>query len=109
MRGGTTRHAQHSERLVGATRRSTAVVLLVVPRVRERIGDRRSLALVKAFLKSGILSEDGALRDTVTGTPQGGILPPLPSDLALSVLDEHFAAAWEAMGASHAREQRRRN
>ena len=77
-------------------------------RVRERIADRRVLALVKAFLKAGVLSEDGVERDTLTGTPQGGILSPLLSNIALSVLDEHFAAAWEAMGDSHAREQRRR-
>jgi arginine decarboxylase len=30
------------------------------------------LALVKAFLKAGILGQDGALRDNNTGTPQGG-------------------------------------
>ena len=29
-----------------------------------RIGDKRVLALVKAFLKAGIMSEDGAVRDT---------------------------------------------
>jgi RNA-directed DNA polymerase len=34
------------------------------------------LALVKAFCKAGILSEDGVERDTSTGTPQGGILTP---------------------------------
>ena len=44
----------------------------------------------------------------VTGAPQGGILSPLLSNIALSVLDEHFAGAWEPMGDSHAREQRRR-
>jgi RNA-directed DNA polymerase len=48
----------------------------LLERVRRRIGDRRVLALVKAFLKAGILGEDGAMRDTVTGTPQGGILTP---------------------------------
>jgi hypothetical protein len=31
------------------------------------------LALVKAFLKAGILSEDGSLKDTDAGTPQGGL------------------------------------
>ena len=41
-------------------------------RVRRRIGDKRVLALVKAFLKAGILGEDGVRRDTDTGTPQGG-------------------------------------
>jgi RNA-directed DNA polymerase len=41
--------------------------------VRARIADRRVLALVKAFLKAGILTEDGMLKDTDTGTPQGSI------------------------------------
>jgi RNA-directed DNA polymerase len=51
----------------------------LMDRVRRRIGDRRVLGLVKAFLKAGILTQDGAVRDTVTGTPQGGILtPPTP-------------------------------
>ena len=45
-------------------------------RLRRRIGDRRVLALVKAFCKAGILSEDGVERDTSTGTPQGGIMTP---------------------------------
>ena len=66
----------------------------IMDRLRARIGDRRVLALVKAFLKAGILSQDGAERDTVTGTPQGGILSPLLANLALSVLDEHFAGMW---------------
>ncbi len=77
-------------------------------RVRERIGDRRVLGLVKAFLKAGILTQDGAERDTITGTPQGGILSPLLANVALSVLDEHFAEAWQAMGDSSARHRRRR-
>jgi RNA-directed DNA polymerase len=59
--------------------------------VRARVGDKRVLALVKAFLKAGILHEDGALEDTSAGTPQGSILSPLLSNVALSVLDEHVA------------------
>jgi RNA-directed DNA polymerase len=65
----------------------------LMDRVRARIGDKRVLALVKAFLKSGILTESGAARNTDTGTPQGGILSPLLANVALSVLDEHFAEA----------------
>ena len=65
----------------------------MLDRVRHRIGDKRVLALVKAFLKAGILTEDGALKDTDTGTPQGSILSPLLSNVALSVLDEHVARA----------------
>ena len=64
-------------------------------RVRHRIGDKRVVGLVKAFLNAGVLSEDGVTRDTKAGTPQGGILSPLLANIALSVLDEHFAEAWE--------------
>ncbi|GAF51481.1 group II intron reverse transcriptase/maturase [Rhodococcus wratislaviensis] len=63
----------------------------LMDRVRDRIGDKRVLALVKAFLKAGILTEVGTSKETVTGTPQGGILSPLLANVALSVLDEHFA------------------
>jgi RNA-directed DNA polymerase len=65
----------------------------LMDRVRARIGDKRVLALVKAFLKAGILNEVGTSKETVTGTPQGGILSPLMSNVALSVLDEHFVKA----------------
>jgi RNA-directed DNA polymerase len=60
-------------------------------RVRGRIGDKRVLDLVKAFLKAGILGEDRLLRENTAGTPQGGILSPLLANVALSVLDEHIA------------------
>jgi RNA-directed DNA polymerase len=76
-------------------------------RVRQRVGDKRVLGLVKAFLRSGILGEDGQLRNTATGTPQGGILSPLLANVALSVLDEHFAEAWQAAGTSYQRFKRR--
>jgi RNA-directed DNA polymerase len=77
-------------------------------RVRRRIGDRRVLRLVKAFLKAGVLSEEGLNRETTTGTPQGGILSPLLANIALSALDEHFARKWEALGPEWTRAKRRR-
>ncbi len=43
---------------------------VLMDRVRRRVGDRRVLSLVKAFLKAGILTELGQERDTQTGTPQ---------------------------------------
>jgi RNA-directed DNA polymerase len=76
-------------------------------RVRGRIGDKRVLALIKAFLWAGILTEHGDLEDTVTGTPQGGILSPLLANIALSALDEHYARAWAAMGSEWERRKRR--
>jgi RNA-directed DNA polymerase len=66
----------------------------LMDRVRDRIGDKRVSGLVKAFLKAGILGEDGGLRDTITGTPQGGILSPILANVALSALDEHFVELW---------------
>ena len=62
-------------------------------RVRRRVGDKRVLALVKAFLKAGILSEERMLRKTDVGAPQGAILSPLLSNVALSVLDDFVAQA----------------
>ena len=42
-------------------------------RVRRRIKDKRVLALVKAFLKSGVMTVAGDREQTLTGTPQGGL------------------------------------
>ena len=72
----------------------------LMDRVRMRVGDKRVLALVKAFLKAGILGEDGQLRETDAGTPQGSILSPLLSNVALSVLDEYIAQAPGGPGVS---------
>ena len=79
----------------------------LLDRVRRRVGDKRVLALVKAFLKAGVLGEDQVVRDTVTGTPQGGILSPLLANVALSVLDEHFMGQWESWGGQYGRSRRR--
>lgn len=61
-------------------------------RVRRRVGDKRVVGLVKAFLKAGVLTEDRLLEETTAGTPQGGILSPLLANVALSVLDDYIAA-----------------
>ena len=70
----------------------------LMDRVRSRIKDKRVLALVKAFLKAGVMTELGDVEDTATGTPQGGILSPLLANIALSVLDEHVHAPWKPGG-----------
>jgi RNA-directed DNA polymerase len=82
----------------------------LMDRVRQRVGDKRVLALVKAFLKAGILTEDRMLKETNAGTPQGSILSPLLSNVALSVLDEYIAQAPGGPGADRvARAKRRRH
>jgi RNA-directed DNA polymerase len=80
----------------------------LMDRVRRRVGDRRVLWLLSAFLQAGILSEGSVSRETITGTPQGGILSPLLANIALSVLDEHFAQRWAALGPEWIRRKRRR-
>ncbi len=77
-------------------------------RLRRRIKDKRILALVKAFLKAGIMTPDGE-EETYSGTPQGGILSPLLANIALSALDDHFAGQWQRlMKTSHQRQARRK-
>lgn len=81
----------------------------LMDRVRRRIGDKRVLTLIKSFLKAGILTELGAEEETHSGTPQGGILSPLLANVALSVLDDHFAETWATkMSTAMRRTTRRR-
>jgi RNA-directed DNA polymerase len=54
------------------------------------------------------MTADGLARDTITGTPQGGIASPLLANIALSVLDEHFCAKWDAHWPSWRREVHRK-
>ncbi|MGH3327220.1 MAG: group II intron reverse transcriptase/maturase [Streptomycetales bacterium] len=79
----------------------------LMDRVRLRVKDKRVLALVKAFLKAGVLTEHGDPEDSKTGTPQGGILSPLLANIALSVLDEHLMAPWQQGGSMSTVEKRR--
>ena len=82
----------------------------LMDRLRVRIKDKRVCALVRAFLKSGVLTELGDREDTFTGTPQGGILSPLLANIALSALDDHFDQLWQQqMSTSYQRRKRRRN
>ena len=74
----------------------------LLDRVRARVKDKRVLALVKAFLKAGVLTELGDREDTFTGTPQGGILSPLIFNVAMSALDEHLHRPWKPGGAMEA-------
>jgi RNA-directed DNA polymerase len=72
---------------------------VVLERVRGRIKDKKTVALVRAFLKAGVLSDLGLEAATGTGTPQGGIISPLLANIALSALDEAIMAPWAEGGA----------
>lgn len=82
----------------------------LMDRLRRRVKDKRLCSLVRAFLKAGILTELGDQEESLTGTPQGGILSPLLANIALSALDEHFTRQWHTeMGTKHQRRQRIRH
>ena len=54
--------------------------------LKENVSDSRLLCLLESFLKAGVL-EDGAYETSEEGTPQGGVISPLLSNLYLDELD----------------------
>ncbi|MCA1709117.1 MAG: group II intron reverse transcriptase/maturase [Actinobacteria bacterium] len=78
---------------------------LILGELGRRVGDKRVLALVRLFLKAGLMTETGRLQRTVTGTPQGGIASPLLANIALSALDRQYEADWQEMSRYDGRRQ----
>jgi RNA-directed DNA polymerase len=62
---------------------------ILMSRIARKVADKRLLKLIRAYLTAGVL-EDGLVSPTDEGTPQGGPLSPLLSNIVLDDLDKQL-------------------
>jgi len=63
---------------------------MLMARVAREVKDKRVLKLIRGYLNSGVMVVNGLVMDTEEGTPQGGPLSPLLSNIMLDDLDKEL-------------------
>jgi RNA-directed DNA polymerase len=65
--------------------------------LKQRISDRRILKMIWKWLRAGVM-EDGEIYNSVSGSPQGGVISPLLSNIYLNYLDTRWERHYKHLG-----------
>jgi group II intron reverse transcriptase/maturase len=78
----------------------------LIKAVKKRVADRNIRDLLWKFLRAGVMYQ-GEVQETITGTPQGGIVSPLLANIYLDILDRYMESNHLNID-RHERERRRK-
>ena len=77
----------------------------LIKAVKKRVADRKIRDLLWKFLRAGVMHR-GQLEETLTGTPQGGIVSPLLANIYLHELDTYMESKYLKLSTSQRRRRR---